>query len=395
MGDTLGRLRATVAASDPPLWTRSFLLVCAVYLLTYGSYAAVHPTFAVYLETVTADESVVGLAFGAFTFAAMLARPATGWLLDRVGRRAVQAVAVVAFAAATLSFAWGAVVWVVVVLRVVHGAAWGVTSTTTPTIAADVVPAERRSEGFGYVGVLPNVALMALPPLALWVAHRFGFGAQFLGAALLALVALGPVALLGETSPAGGGSGDLYSRAAVPAALLVALAGLPLGAVDALVPLYASHVGLGNAGLFFTVMGGAIILARAVLGRLPGSTTLLLAASFGLQAAGLATLAFVPRLVVVRGLPGGLLAGAALFGAGFALVFPLLQSAAVAATGDGENGAVTATLLVGLDLGIGLGAVVGGVFAEVYSLSAIYSIYSSISVASIVIVVLVPVFYDS
>lgn len=258
-----------------------------------------------------------------------------------------------------------------------------------------MVPAERRSEGFGYVGVLPNVALMALPPLALWVAHRFGFGAQFLGAALLALVALGPVALLDETSPTAGGSGDLHSRAAVPAALLVALAGLPLGAVDALVPLYASRVGLGNAGLFFTVMGAAIILARAVLGRLPGSTTQLLAASFGLQAAGLATLASVPRLVVAGGLPVGLLAGAALFGAGFALVFPLLQSAAVAATGDGENGAVTATLLVGLDLGIGLGAIVGGLFADVYSLSAVYSLYSLVPSAGVVVVVIIPIFHDN
>jgi len=107
MADSLTRrLRATFTIeAEQPLWTRPFLLVCGTHLLAYGSYAAVNPTFAAYLGTVTGSESLVGLAFGVFTFAAVIARPVTGWLLDRVGRRAVQAAAAVALASATLSFA--------------------------------------------------------------------------------------------------------------------------------------------------------------------------------------------------------------------------------------------------------------------------------------------------
>lgn len=101
----------------------------------------------------------------------MIARPLAGWLLDRVGRRVVGAVAAVALAGATLSFTWVTAIWGAAFLRALHGIAWGINSTATPTIAADVVPSERRSEGFGYFGIVPNLALMAMPPVSLWVAH--------------------------------------------------------------------------------------------------------------------------------------------------------------------------------------------------------------------------------
>lgn len=387
MGDTLvRRLRATLEPDvGPVLWTRPFLLVSGTYLFSYSSYAAVNPTFAAYLGTITDSEALVGVAFGAFTFAAVLARPLTGWLLDRVDRRLVHAVAVVALAAATVAFTWVAFVWIAIALRVVHGLTWGLASTATPTIAADVLPAERRSQGLAYFGIVPNVALLALPAAGLWAAHRYGFHVQFVGAAALALLALVPLSALdvsretaGSTETAGSSEtaptpGSLYDSSAVRYAFLVGLGSVSLGAIDVLLPLYAGTVGLANAGVFFTVMAAAIILARSLAGRLSASTPTILSGSFTCQAAGLLLVSFVPRLLVIRGLPLGLLAGAGLFGLGFALVFPVLQDAAVRTAAADRRGSATATVLVGMDLGIGLGAIGAGVLAEVTGFTAVYA----------------------
>lgn len=375
MADTLvHRLRTTLTTqAESRLWTRSFLLVCGTHLLAYSSYAAVNPMFAAYLDTVTHSESLIGVAFGVFTFAAVIARPVAGWLLDRTARRVVQALAIIALAAATLSFTWIAVIWAVILFRMLHGMAWGISSTATPTIAADVVPAERRAEGFAYFGIVPNLALMVVPPIGLWIAHRFGFGAQFAGAALLALFALVPLFVLNETVLSTGHVGELYAPAALPAAVLVALASVPVGAIDTLIPLYAPTVGLANAGLFYTVMGAAIVLVRSTLGKIPGSMPTLLLSAFVLQAIGLVLLATKPRLFVVRELPLGLLAGATLFGFGFALVFPLLQGIAVSATQEDQNGSATATILIGMDIGIGLGAILFGVLADLVGFTAVYT----------------------
>lgn len=390
MADTLAhRLRATLTAqAESRLWTRSFLLICGTHLLTYSSYAAVNPTFAAYLDTVTHSESLIGVAFGVFTFAAVIARPVAGWLLDRTARRVVQALAVIALTAATLLFTWIAVIWAVILIRVLHGLAWGISSTATPTIAADVVPSERRAEGFAYFGVVPNLALMVMPPVGFWIAHQFGFGAQFAGAALLAFLALIPLFILDETAPATGHVGELYAPAALPAAFLVALASVPIGAIDTLVPLYAPTVGLANAGLFFTVMGAAIVLVRSTLGKLPGSLSVLLSSSFVLQAVGLVLLATWPRLFVLRGLPLGLLAGAALFGFGFALVFPLLQGVAVSATRDDQNGSATATILIGMDIGIGIGAITFGVLADLVGFTVVYTGAALFSFSGLLVTIL-------
>lgn len=390
MADTLAqRLRATVTTgAESRLWTESFLLVCGTHFLAYSSYAAVNPTFAAYLDTATHNESLIGLAFGIFTFAAVIARPVTGWLLDRTDRQVVQAVAVITFAAATLSFTWAAVIWIVILFRVLHGLTWGISSTATPTIAADVVPSERRAEGFAYFGTVPNIALIVMPPTGLWIAYQFGFESQFAGAALLALLALVPLFFLDEMEPSTDGIGELYAPAALPAAFLVMLASVPVGAIDTLIPLYASSVGLGNPGLFFTIMGAAIVLVRSLLGKLLGSVPVLLSSSFVLQAGGLVLLAIKPRLIVVRELPFGLLTGAALFGCGFALVFPLLQDIAISATQDEQNGSATATVLIGMDIGIGLGAIMFGVLADLSGFTAVYIVAALFSCSGLLVTML-------
>jgi predicted MFS family arabinose efflux permease len=99
----------------------------------------------------------------------------------------------------------------------------------------------------------------------------------------------------------------------------------------------------------------------------------LLSWSFVLQAVGLVLLATEPRFFVVRGFPLGLLVGATLFGIGFALVFPLLQGVAVSATPDDHNGSATATVLIGMDIGIGLGAIVFGVLADLVGFTVVYT----------------------
>ncbi|WP_435180976.1 MFS transporter [Halorussus sp. AFM4] len=188
---------------------------------------------------------------GVFTFTAVVARPVAGWLLDRVGRRGVQAIAAIALAGTTLSFAWATVIWIAIGLRVLHGLAWGASSTATPMIAADVVPDARQSEGFAYFGIVPNIALMVLPPAGLWIAHQYGFPMQFAFAALLALLVLGPLVALEETTPPATGTGEFYASEALPAALLVALASGPVRTINALIPLYAPTVGLGNSRVLF------------------------------------------------------------------------------------------------------------------------------------------------
>lgn len=157
-------------------------------------------------------------------------------------------------------------------------------------------------------------------------------------------------------------------------------AGTGLGAIDALVPLYASSIG-GSAGRFYAAMASALLVGRLSLGRVVdriGSHTGL-GPAFVLQAVGLALVGTAPRLSATVGLSSGglLLVGGACFGLGFSTAFPTLQTDAVVRTPAAARSGATATVLVGLDLGVaGVGAVAGWVashvgFATTYTLAAV------------------------
>lgn len=106
-----------------------------------------------------------------------------------------------------------------------------------------------------------------------------------------------------------------------------------------------------------------------------------------LQAAGLAVVATGPRVIVARGLPIGLLTGAALFGFGFALVFPLLQEVAVTAARPDRTGSATATVLLGMDLGIGLGAIAAGTLAAIVGIDTVYLAAALFSLGGVAVTV--------
>lgn len=384
--------RADADAGAPALWTRPFLLVCSLHLLAYGSYAAVNPTLSAYLDGLTGSETLIGAAMAAFTLSAVVARPIGGWLLDRHGRRAVQAVAVLGFGAATLAYQWVGVIWSAIVLRSLHGVAWGVSTTATTTLAADVVPADRRTEGLAHFGVVPNLAILVGPAAGLWLAHRWGFAAQFTAAALLAGAAAVALVGVGETHPPTTGDDRetkfVAAGAALPAAFVV-FTSVPFGALDALLVLYAPTVGLANAGAFYAAMGAAVIPARLALGRLADAARpgLVLVPSFVLQAVALLVLGLAPRFAVVAGRPAGVLVAAALFGAGYALVFPTLQAVAVAAVADEHRGAANGTVLVGMDVGVAAGAVGFGALAGRTSLQAVYPAAALVPLAGVVALV--------
>lgn len=97
---------------------------------------------------------------------------------------------------------------------------------------------------------------------------------------------------------------------------------------------------------------------------------------------------FAAYLDTVRGLPLGLLAGAALFGFGFALVFPLLQGVAISATRDDQNGSATATILIGMDIGIGIGAITFGVLADLVGFTVVYTGAALFSFSGLLVTIL-------
>ena len=60
------------------------------------------------------------------------------------------------------------------VVRTLHGAPFGALTVANSTVAIDVLPSSRRTEGIGYYGLSNNLAMALAPTIGIWLYQLTG-----------------------------------------------------------------------------------------------------------------------------------------------------------------------------------------------------------------------------
>ena len=258
----------------------------------------------------------------------------------------------------------------------VRGAGFGVLTVLGATLAARVAPPERRGESIGLYGLaiaVPN--LVAVPAgVALVLGGHAGWLAWLAASPVLALPLVPGVVRGARVEPPGGTSS---SRAAVRAALapstvllVVTLAG---GGLVTFLPIERPDGVLATATLLLFGITAALGRWRAGVLADRAGTRLLLPLALFVSAAGLAAVA----LGLGAG-AGWVLAGAAVFGAGYGMVQNLTLLAAFARAGEGGATAASATWNASFDAGTAVGALALGLVAAGVGLPWTYALVAGV-----------------
>jgi len=152
-----------VSDSHEPVLTRPFLLLVAAHFLQALGYASLI-LLPLYLDHLGASRSEVGVVMAASAVGGLLARPVVAWSLDRVGRKPTLYVGTIVMVAGMASL--GLVQSVGLAIVLVHGvigAAEGALFSGYFTLAADIVPERRRTEGLALFGISGLVPLVVNP----------------------------------------------------------------------------------------------------------------------------------------------------------------------------------------------------------------------------------------
>ncbi|NCC77019.1 MAG: MFS transporter, partial [Clostridia bacterium] len=275
------------AYDQVPLWTRPFVFLMLQNLLFWvamNMFATVLPG---YVLAIGGTAAQTGILVGLFSYAALLLRPVSGVLLDRWERRKVllagtALATAVSFAYPFLSFLTG-----LAILRLIHGLGFSAYSTASSTMAADIVPESRMSEGLGVFG-LANTISMAMGPSIGLALVRYGYQNLFLVISGLMVVSLVLVFWIDgsvksrfhepqheviqnqpEVTKAHDSSPQtllaliqgMLEKSALRPSLVAFFMLIAVGSIMAFLPLYGLDRGFDNIGLFFTVYAGALILA--------------------------------------------------------------------------------------------------------------------------------------
>ncbi|WP_047983902.1 MFS transporter [Ornithinibacillus californiensis] len=356
------------------IWTRDFILICLANFFIFFGFQMTLPTLPLFVKELGGSDQLIGVIVGIFTFSALVLRPYAGHALETKGRQFVYMIGLAVFVISIGSIAFIASIGFLIVMRIVQGVGWGLSTTATGTIATDIIPASRRGEGLGYFGLSGNIALAFGPGLGLALVGKISFTTLFLICAACGLVAL----LLSskvrykqvEKTPdkAVTPRFDVFEKTAIQPSLLVLFITFTFGGIATFLPLHAIEQNVGGIEAYFLVYAAFLFISRTFAGKiydrkghlyvyLPGTFMILIA---------MILLAWLPSTFI-------LLFAAGLYGFGFGTVQPALQAWAVEKAANNRKGMANATFFSCFDLGIGLGALTFGQIAFLFNYSTIYA----------------------
>ena len=364
------------------LWTRQFFMIMGINFLIFLSFNMINPSLPLYFQELGISETMTGFCVSVFTIGAVLTRPIAGDVLDHFGRRRVFFIGMILLILLMFSYSLTSVLALIIAIRILHGVDWSFAATSVSTIATDIIPRRMIGTGIGIFGMSMSLALAVAPALAVELMDRAGFqGMIYVSTIFLVLsLALGcffpfDKTLQPETAVERASKkreiGDFIEKSAVLPAIIIGCSSLTMSAITTYVPLYGTTLGLGNTGLFFTIYAVGLLIVRGCIGKAIDHfgmfwTTI---PSFVYMFVAMIFLAFANGL-------GMLLVSGFLYGAGFGGVQTTMQSLSVLKVPSDRFGAANGTYFVGLDLGIGCGAMLAGTLTEHIGFSNMYLVCS-------------------
>lgn len=320
------------------------------------------------------SDAAIGLVITAYTLPGVVVTPFVGLVADRFGRRRVVIPLLFLFAAAGTGVAFARTFTEVLALRLLQGVGASALITLAVTLIGDVYDGRRRDAVMGLNGSTIGTGA-AFYPLLGGALAGIRWNAPFLFFGVAALVGLFAVVAL--TEPDASRSTDvrtyltrLRAVAALPRALAIFVALFAAffifyGAVLTVLPLLLSDafgLGAGRIGAILSAVALASAAVSSQYGRLSDRRSPSELVALGFVAYGLGLLA-------VRLSPSPLAVGASLlvFGVGFGVVMPSIDTAVVTLVDDdlraGVMGLRTSVLRLGQTLGpVGFTATAGVAF---------------------------------
>ncbi|WP_323704028.1 MFS transporter [Mammaliicoccus sp. Dog046] len=373
-----------------PIWTKdfifnfviSFFIFLSMYLLlvTVGGYSK---------DTFGASDSLAGLASGLFIVGSLIGRFLTGKYINILGTKKILIIGGILlvvtnglYLVSASSFA------LLLIVRVLNGAASGIASTATGTIAAYITPAERRSEGISMYSLSMVLGTAIGPFIGLLLYQHIPMYGLFVICTVLIIVAFvmslfmniaTPVTPKKETKK-GFKFSDFYSEQALPIALVVVIVSVAYSSVLSFIQFFAQVNHLVEASsFFFVVYAIAVLLTRPFTGRIMdqrGENVVTIPA-FICLIIGLFLISIAHNGVIL------LLAGA-FIGLGFGNLQSIFQAIVIKVSPAEKMGLATSTYFIALDFGLGFGPYVLGNFTHSIGYSGLYLAMSVVTIVGLI-----------
>jgi MFS family permease len=173
-----------------------------VFIDRFGGFM-LYPFFALYLtEKFNIGMATVGILFAVFSVSGFVGSAIGGALTDRMGRKGVILFSLVLSSLSALGMGYAPTLAIFIAVSVIVGTLSNIGGPAHEAVVADLLPENKRAEGYGIIRVVFNLAVIAAPAVAGFLIAK-SYVLLFVVDAVISLLAASVVLLfLPETKPA-------------------------------------------------------------------------------------------------------------------------------------------------------------------------------------------------
>ena len=351
----------------------------------YITYYAILSALPIYLVgDLHASKMQVGIVVGAYTIASVVVRPFSGFALDKFGRRTILLSGLIVYSLLFADYLVAITITSIIFLRFAQGLAWGFTTVSGSTIAADNIPLSKRGEGIGYFALSTTLGMSVGPVIGLFVCHLWGYTAMFVSGCFISIASLACAYaihlrkrfLVGKRIQLNWNS--LFEKNSIRPSINVFITMIAYGGLLSFIALYGRELGIQNSSLYFLIFSAGIAAARLTAGKEfdKNGPRKIITLCLILLIIGFPLLALAKNAVLFY-------ISAIIIGFGNGVIFPTFQSMVNNLADSLHRGVANSTLYTAVDLGMGLGMIMAGIIAQHISLSAIFWIDSMVCFAGL------------
>ena len=379
------------------LWNRNYCKVMAANFTLFFAFYVLTPLLPLYLsEHFGATKDVIGLVLSGYTITALLVRPFSGFVVDSFPRKTVLMLSFGIFAIFFAGYLAASTLLLFTIVRTLHGGPFGALTVSNSTVAIDVLPSSRRTEGIGYYGLSNNLAMAIAPTIGIFI-YQFTHSFEFLFWLALIVATIGWLIDSTVVLKPRVASKASQSRTSRPTRLsldrffltrgwllglnMVAF-GFSFGVLSNYLAIYGKEVmGItGGTGTYFMLCSVGLILSRLQGSKAlrAGRVTHNAATGMVISLVGYTLFILMPTLSQWSMFKGtwsmiiGYYGSALLIGLGNGHMWPAFQNMTINVASNNQRGTANSTILISWDIGMGLGILIGGIVAELISYSAAF-----------------------
>ncbi len=342
-----------------------FLLLASFFYL--ASPMLVTPLIAGYAESLGAAATMMGVIGGLMNICALICRPIVGNLADKISKYNLSFVGAGLMVISCIGYilAWNPVC--IIVARIVNGIGYSCCSVCMSTWMSNMLPKDKIGSGMGLYGTMNALAMAIAPAIGVSIYQKIGYQPAFLVAAISIALTVVSIQLIHdkgeptlpdpEENTKTGKAWEIVDKNVIPVALIIMLFAIPYCATQSFLVSYVAKKQLHvTVSLFFPLYAAIIFILRLSLKNLFDKKPF----SFFLILSSASAFISIAILTIMQNDLAMLLAAVFMAG-GYGIMYSVCQSKAILLAGEGRRGLANSTFYVGLDLGMALGPILGGI----------------------------------